>query len=96
MPAALLKITYVDENRPPIQVKVTPRAQVNTETHIGGDWARMGILSLFHMAWGSLKKVEPDTPDFETWLDTIENVEEIEPPKADPTPPAPSEGASSL
>lgn len=96
MPAALLKITYVDPRMAPIEVKVTPRAQVNTETHIGGDWARMGILSLYHMAWGSLRKVDPDTPEFDAWLDSVENVDEIEPPKVDPTPPAPSEGASSF
>lgn len=95
MPAAVLKITYNDESREPIEVKVTPRAQVNTETHIGGDWARMGILSLYHMAWGSLRKVDPNTPDFETWLDLVENVEEIEPPKPDPTQSEASEGTSS-
>lgn len=92
MPAQKLKITYSDESRPPIEVKVTPRAQVNTETHIGGDWARMAILSLYHMAWGSLRKVDSDTPDFETWLDTVDSVDEVEAAKPDPTESDQSEG----
>lgn len=93
MPAHKLKIFYTDESREPVTVKVTPRAQVNTETHIGGDWARMAILSLYHMAWGSLRKIDPETPDFDTWLDTVDDVEEIEPPKPDPTQSGPSDGA---
>jgi len=86
MPAMKLKVTYLDDDREDVEIKVTPRAQVNTETHIGGDWGRMAILSLYHMAWGTLRKSDPEnTPDFEKWLDTVEDVAEVAPAKPDPT-----------
>lgn len=86
MPAMKLKVTFTDEHA--VEVKVSPRAQVNTETHIGGDWSRMAVLSMYHMAWGTLRKSDPEnTPDFETWLDTVEDVAQVEEEKPDPTPP---------
>lgn len=95
MPATKLKVTFTDQRE--VEVKISPRAQVNTETHIGGDWGRMAILSLYHMAWGTLRKSDPEnTPDFDTWLDTVEDVTEVETAKPDPTEPGPSDGLSSL
>lgn len=93
MAAKKVKVTYSDGRE--VVVKVTPRAQVNTERHIGGDWSHMALLSAYHMAWGALKQEDPDLPDFETWLDRVEDVEEVEAPKPDPTPPAQSDETSS-
>lgn len=93
MAAKKLKITYAD-GREAI-VKVTPRAQVDTERHIGGDWARMGILSAYYMGWSALRKLDSETPDFETWLDQVDDAEEVDEGKPDPTPSAPSDETSS-
>lgn len=97
MPAMKLKVTFVDPRREPIELKVLPRAQVNTETHIGGDWGRMAVLSLYHMAWGTLRKTDPEnTSDFDTWLDTIEDVTSVAEAAPDPTPQDRSDGISYL
>lgn len=89
MAAKKVKVSYNDGRE--VEVKVTPRAQVETERHIGGDWSRMALLSVYHMAWGALRKEDPETPDFETWLDQVDDVEEIEAQKPDPTSEAPSD-----
>lgn len=89
-----IKIYYADE-REPVEVKVTPRAQVSTERHIGGDWSTMAILSVYYMAWAALRGQDQQTPDFETWLDQVEDVEQLESEKApDPTEPAQSTDSS--
>jgi hypothetical protein len=94
MAAKKVKISYND-SRPDVVVKVSPRAQVETERHIGGDWTHMALLSVYHMAWGALRKEDSETPDFETWLDQVDDVEEVEENKADPTPEAQSAETSS-
>ncbi len=73
---------------------MTPRAQVNTERHIGGDWSSMAILSVYRMAWEALRGKDKDTPDFETWLDQVEDVEQLKDDTADPTQSAQSSGSS--
>lgn len=85
-----VKIYYSDGRE--TEVKVKPRALVNTERHIGGDWQAMAILSVFYMAWASVRLEDKEAPDFETWLDTVDDVEELKEGKgADPTQSAPSD-----
>lgn len=81
-----IKIYYADE-REPVVVKVSPRALVNTERHIGGDWTTMAILSVYRMAWEAMFAADKNTPAFETWLDEIEDVEQLEEKEQDPTQP---------
>jgi hypothetical protein len=95
MPAMKLKVKFTDDRE--VEIKVSPRAQVNTETHIGGDWGRMAILSLYHMAWGTLRKSDPEnTSDFDSWLDSVEDVTEVEEAKPDPTQSDQSDAVSYL
>lgn len=95
MAAKKVKVTYADPEREPVEVKITPRAQVATERHIGGDWSGMALLSVYYMAWVALMKEDPaSVPGFEAWLDSVDDVEEIQPPKPDPTEQAPSDEAS--
>lgn len=82
-----VRIYYADE-REPVEVKISPRALVNTERHIGGDWTSMAILSVYRMAWEALFAVDKNTPAFETWLDEIDDVEQLEEKEVDPTEPA--------
>jgi len=92
--AQKVKIYYTDGTD--VEVKISPRAQVNTERHIGGDWQTMAILSVYRMAWEALRGRDKDTADFETWLDLVEDVEQLEEKKdSDPTESAPSTDSSS-
>lgn len=95
MAAKKVKVTWSDESREPTVVKITPRAQVATERHIGGDWSGMALLSVYYMAWVALVKEDPAaTPGFEAWLDSVDDVEEVAEPKPDPTQPAQSDETS--
>lgn len=87
-----VKVYYLDGRE--TEVAVSPRAQVNTERHIGGDWSTMAILSVYRMAWEALRGVDKEAPDFETWLDQIEDVEQLKDETADPTGSAPSADSS--
>jgi hypothetical protein len=89
-----LRIYYSDGRE--VEVKVKPRAQVETERHVGGDWQTMAILSVYYMAWSSVRLTDKTTPDFETWLDTIEDVEQLDGDDApNPTEETPSPDSSS-
>ena len=79
-----VRIYYTDGRE--VEVKVKPRAMVATERHIGGEWQNMAILSVFYMAWAAVRLEDKETPDFEAWLDSIDDVEQIEEKKEpDPT-----------
>lgn len=93
MAAKKVKVTYLD-GREEI-VMVTPRANVMTEEYCGGIKQERGILATYYLGWASLNKAGKETLDFETWLDKIEDVEDVEEPTPVPTPPAPSAGDSS-
>lgn len=95
MAAKKVKVTYADESREPVVVKITPKAQVATERHIGGDWGGMALLSVYYMAWVALVNETPtEIPGFDAWLDSVDDVEEVQEPKPDPTPPGPFGEAS--
>lgn len=87
-----VKIYFLDGRE--VEVSVSPRAQVNTERHIGGDWSTMAILSVYRMAWEALRGKDKETSDFETFLDQIEDVEQLKDETADPTQPAQSSDSS--
>lgn len=88
-----VKIYYTDGRE--AEVRISPRVLVSTERHIGGDWASMAILSVYYMGWEAMRETDKDTPDFETWLNTIEDVEQLKEEDADPFAPARSDDSSS-
>jgi len=94
MASKKVKITYQDNSRPEEIVKVLPRAQVMTEQHFGGFTATNGIAATFHLGWAALQSTGKITVDFETWLNTIDDVEDYEEP-VDPTPEVQSADTSS-
>jgi hypothetical protein len=95
MAAKKVIVTYADPEREPVEVKITPKAQVATERHIGGDWSGMALLSVYYMAWVALLNEDPTSiPGFEAWLDTVDSVEDKEDAKPDPTPSDPFDEAS--
>jgi hypothetical protein len=92
--ATKLKVIYNDGRE--MKILASPRAQVETERHFRGQ----GIAQInrveagFHLAWASLHYAGKESADFETWLDTVADAEEIELEEADeqatdPTPATP-------
>lgn len=86
-----MKVTYADARE--VEVIVTPRAQVETERHFKGtDQAgNQRIQSHYYLAWASLHYTGKEAGDFESFLDVVADVEEIEPvvedeKTTDPTP----------
>lgn len=90
MASKKVKVTYLDGTVK--EALASPRAQVMTEQHTS--WAENPITATFYLGWAALHKAGKESQDFETWLDLIDDVEEIE-KKADPTPPAQSPDTSS-
>jgi hypothetical protein len=88
-----VKIYYTDGRE--VEVKVKPRAMVATERHIGGEWQSMAVLSVFYMAWCAVRLEDKEAPDFDTWLDTIDDVEQVE-EKKDPDPTELAQSTDSL
>lgn len=87
------KVTYQD-GRTEV-VKVLPRAQVMAEQYLGGFKQENGLTATFYLAWASLNSQQKTTLDYETWLNQIEDVEDLPEEAADPTQPAPSADDSS-
>ncbi len=103
MPVRKLKITYQDENREPEVVKILPRALVMSEEHLKGFKTENAYAMTFHLGWAASNVLRKTDLDYETWLNTIEDVEDVtwldevedaanEP---DPTQPDPSGDTSS-
>lgn len=92
MAAKKVKVIYNDGRE--VEVKVPPRAQVMTEEYVGGFKSERAILATYYLGWASLNKAGKESLDFETWLDQIDDVEDVE-GEVFPTEPAQSEGTSS-
>lgn len=90
--AVKLKVTYIDGRE--AEVMATPRAQVMTEQFLGGFADERSIQAGYYLAWASLNKAGKESADYETWLDQIADVEEVE-KKVDPTESAPPADTSS-
>ena len=89
-----LKITYQD-GRPEEIVKILPRATVMTETYLKGFSAENLWTATYYLGWAALNSTQKTSLDYETWLNQVEEVEDYEEEKADPTQPAPSVDDSS-
>lgn len=83
MASKKVKVIYQD-GRPEEIVKVLPRAQVMAEQHFGGIKAENAISVTYYFGWAALQSTGKVTVDFETWLNTIDDVEDYEEP-VDPT-----------
>ena len=90
--AQRLKVTYQDGRV--VEVLASPRAQVMTEQYCGGLFPEKRVVGTFYLGWASLNKAGKEALDFETWLDLVEKVEEVE-VKQDPTEPDQSGDTSS-
>ena len=91
--ATKLKVTYVDGRE--VEVIASPRAQVMTEQFIGGFVDERRVQAGYYLAWASLNKAGKEAADYETWLDQVADVEEVENKSTDPTQPAQSTDTSS-
>lgn len=75
MAAKKVKVTYQDGRE--VEVKVTPRAQVMAEEYCNGFKQERGVLATFYLGWAALNKAGKESMDFETWLDQIDDVEDV-------------------
>lgn len=71
-------------------IEVTPgaRARIETERHYQGLGQQNVQEATFYMAWEHLKRTGEKVGDFETWIDTVADIEETQAPNVRPTPPA--------
>lgn len=83
--AVKLKVTYTDGREE--VVVASPRAQVMTEQYLGGFVEERKVQGGYYLAWASLNKAGKEPTDYETWLDRISDVEEVE-AEVSPTQPA--------
>lgn len=99
--ALKMRVTYTDGRK--VDVLAGPKALVLTERQFKtGMSAENPLLEhVYFLAWIALHKSgkEPQS-DFDLWLDTVDDVESLEPDEEveaaeDPTPPAPSDDESS-
>lgn len=88
MAAPKVKVTYADGRE--VVVRVSPRAQCMTEEKFGGYEAQYRRRATFFMGWAALSCARKDPGDYETWLDQVDDVEDIveESESVDPTQPA--------
>ena len=93
MAAKKVKVIYLDGREE--VVKVPPRAQVMTEDHCNGFTRERAILATYYLAWAALNIRGKELLDFETWLDRIDDVEDVDDETPDPTPEVPSADESS-
>lgn len=92
MAAAKLKVFYLDGRE--VEVIASPRAQVEAERALSGFKEEQKVYASYYLAWLALNKSGKEPADFETWLDLIEDAEEV-PATPRPTQPAPSGATSS-
>lgn len=92
MAVVKMKVTYGDGRE--VVATATPRAQVMTEEFVGFGEERK-VRAGYYLAWASLNKAGLEAADYETWLDTIAEVEEVAGDEVVPTQSAQSADSSS-
>jgi hypothetical protein len=83
MAAKKVKVTYQDGREE--TVKVLPRAQVMTEEYLKGFKVENAIAGTYYLGWAALHVAGKEPLDYETWLNKIDDVEDVE-ELVDPTP----------
>jgi hypothetical protein len=84
--AVKIKLWYSDGR----QADVVPgaRARIETERHYGGLGPKNVQEATFYMAWEHLKRSGEDVGPFESWIDTVADIEETQADEVRPTQPA--------
>jgi hypothetical protein len=88
-----LKVAYVDGRE--IEILASPRAQVMTERQFGGFADTTKVDASYYLAWASLNTSGQESADYETWLNLITEVDEVEGEEPRPTPAAQPAASSS-
>lgn len=91
--ATKLKVTYSDGRK--VDIIASPRAQVMTERNFGGITDERKVEASYYLAWASLNKAGQEPADFESWLDLVADIEEVEAKAPDPTLAVQPAGSSS-
>lgn len=78
-----MKVTYADNRE--VTIVISPRAQVETERHFKGTdgAANNRIGSHYYLAWAALRAAGKESSEFESFLDMVADVEEIDPTEED-------------
>lgn len=74
-------------------VRITPKALALTESQFNGIGDHTKLRASMYLAWASLHHAGMESADYESWLDSVVEVEDYEDEKKTtegPTPPAPS------
>jgi hypothetical protein len=77
-----LRVLFVD-GREPVVVNISPRVQVTMERHFGTSLINLDHAEhAYYAAWVALGK---QPPDFDEFLDTIDDVEKVDEQSENPT-----------
>lgn len=87
------KVTYLDGRQE--EIFPSPRARIETEQHFGGLQMSNAQQASFYLAWKSLQKAGKTSEEFDPWLDSVMDLDEVEAADVRPTPPVQPEGTSS-
>ncbi len=83
-----MKVIYNDGKE--TVVRVAPKAQVQFEQHFGRSMFDYGMSPTqeqnFYLAWLSLRVAGKDAPEFDEWLDLIDDVDPVSDTPATPNP----------
>ena len=73
--ATKLKVTYADGKT--VEVVATPRAMVMAEQFFRGIGDKNGVQASYYTAWASLNRAGKEAAEYETWLDSIDEVAQV-------------------
>jgi hypothetical protein len=90
-----VKITLWFEDGKVAEVVPGARARIETERHYQGLGPQNVQEATFYMAWEHLRRSGEQVGDFESWIDTVADIEEEKVDDVRPTPPAQPAGTSS-
>lgn len=74
--ATKLKVTYSGGKT--VEVVASPRAQVMTEQYLRGIGDRNQLQAAYYLAWASLNRAGKEAAEYEVWLDSIDDVEQVQ------------------
>lgn len=88
-----IKLTYLDGTVD--EVIPTPRARIETERHFGGLQPKNAQESTLYLAWVFLTKAGKVAVEFDAWVDSLADVDELQVDDVRPTQPAQPAASSS-
>lgn len=88
MASRWLEVFYVDK-RPPVKVRIGPKAEVLFERHFQTTMSKAGqeisAEHLYYLAWAAMHAAGQEAADFESFLDMLEDVEPATGDSVNPT-----------